>query len=93
VAIEPSADSHTVKVFQVNEEDDVLVLSMQEGASWATEGATVLLAAEDDTPVATVQLTELDEAGFAIAQITHRTSPPSSIRKGDLFSARPLPNR
>jgi hypothetical protein len=80
-----------VKVFQVNEEYDFLVLSMQ-GGTWAREGATVILEGGDDKPVVTVQLTELDGAGFAVAQIMRRMGPGVPIRKGDLLFARLLPN-
>lgn len=55
----------------------------------AKNGTTLLLAAQDE-PVATVQLTDLDRAGFAVAQITHRMDPSKSIREGDILFARQI---
>ena len=43
-----------------------------------------------DEPVATVELTELDKAGFAVAQIVKTLDPTKRIREGDLLFARPM---
>ncbi|MBI2495939.1 MAG: hypothetical protein HYW10_05190, partial [Candidatus Omnitrophica bacterium] len=85
---ELSAAGHLVKVHQVNEELDFLVLSVT-GIEWVRAGAVLVLANEDH-PVATVELAEPDREGFAIAQITHTMDPARQIRKGDVLLARPL---
>ena len=85
---EPSRD-YPIKVFQVNDELQFLVFSL-EGMQEARVGIQLLLLAQD-RPVAAVQVSELDNAGFAVAQITKMIEPPRQIRKGDLLYARPLP--
>ena len=83
-----SSKNSEVKVYQVNDEFNFVVLSIK-GIEWAQKGMTIVLA-NDDNPVATAQLTELDGAGFAVAQITHKVDPVKQIRKGDVLMARPL---
>ncbi len=78
-----------VKVYQVNDELGFVVLSIKD-VDWAQKGMTCLLAAQNDEPVATVELTELDSEGFAVAQITHRMDPMKAVRKGDLLFVRQL---
>jgi hypothetical protein len=79
---------HPVKIYQVDEELDFLVLSVK-GIDWVKQGSTMMLINQTD-PVATVELTELDSAGFAVAQITHRMDPLAQFHKGDVLFARPL---
>lgn len=90
-AAEPAepAQDHPVKIFQVNDELQFVVFSM-EGMEGATTGSRLLLLAQD-RPIAAVQVTEVDDAGFAVAQIVQMIEPPRPIRKGDLLFARPLP--
>ena len=83
----PAVDS-PIKIYQVNDELDFVVFSM-EGMEWAKPG-TQLLLVSGDHPVAAVQLTELDSAGFAVAQIIQTIDPGRQIRKGDLLVARPM---
>jgi chromosome segregation ATPase len=85
----PTKD-YPITVYQVNDEWGFLVVSMGE-MGWATSGTELLLVSQDK-PVVSVQLTELDGAGFAVAQITRTIDPAKQIRKGDLLFARPLPN-
>jgi hypothetical protein len=56
----------------------------------AAVGSQLLLLAQD-RPVAAVEVSELDSAGFAVAQIIETIEPPRQIRKGDLLYVRPLP--
>lgn len=84
----PSSDRYPVKIYQVNEELNFLVFSM-EGMGWAKTGTQLLLLV-DDVPIASVQLTELDGEGFAVAQITKVMDQSRQIRKGDFLFARPL---
>ena len=67
---------------------DFVVLSVK-GLDWARKGSTFLLTNQTD-PVVTVQVTELDNAGFAVAEITHRMDPLKPIHKGDILLARPI---
>ena len=77
-----------VKIYQVNEELNFVVFSM-EGMAWAKPGTRLLLVSQNQ-PVVAVQLTELDSAGFAVAQIIQTIDSGRQIRKGDLLFARPL---
>jgi hypothetical protein len=84
---------YRVKVYQVNNEFHFVVFSMEdEDTAWAKNGAQLLLVAEDQ-PVAAVELTELDSAGFAVAQVIQTIDPGRQLRKGDLLFARPLATR
>jgi hypothetical protein len=89
ITAEASSQGFPVKVFQVNEEFNFLVISL-ESADWAKEGTTMELAGADATPVATAQLTEVDSEGFAVVQITKRMDS-KPLRRGDLLFARLLP--
>lgn len=84
----PMGESVPVKVYQVNEELEFVVISVK-GIDWAKKGSAVLLA-NDREPVATVQLTELDQSGFAVAEITHKMDPMTHIQKGETLFARQL---
>jgi chromosome segregation ATPase len=84
----PADDGYEVKVYQVNTELDFVVLSIDE-MTRAKKGATLLLADQGE-PVAAVELTELDDAGFAVAKITHTISPAKQLRKGDTLLATQL---
>ncbi len=77
-----------VKICQVDKEFDFVVISVDE-LGGVGEG-TALVLANPVNPVATVELTELDEAGFAVAQITHRVDPQYVFSKGDVLFARQL---
>ncbi len=77
-----------VKIYQVDKEFDFVVISVHE-ISQAAEGMSLVLA-NSTNPVVTVELTDLDEAGFAVAQITHRTDPGYEFIKGDVLFARQL---
>jgi len=87
----PSPHEDEVRVFQVNEEFNFLVLSV-EGIGWATDGTMMVLERRDGRPVATVQLEQVDSSGFAIAPIKERPDPATPIRKGDLLMAHPPPS-
>ena len=83
-----AGEEHPVKIYQVNEELNFVVFSM-EGMGWAKPGTRLLLVSQG-VPVVAVQLTELDSAGFAVAQIIQTIDPGKQVRKGDLLFARPL---
>jgi chromosome segregation ATPase len=84
-----SPERYPVKVHQVNSDSGIMVLS-RDGLEWAEEGTRMLLAGEDESRVATVQLTDVDREGFAVVQITQRLMPSGNIRKGDTLFAHPL---
>jgi len=86
-----ASDPHTnypVKVYQVNDELEFLVFSFDSVEK--VHPGTQLLLLSQDKPVMTVELTELDSAGFVVAQITRTLEPGRPIRKGDMLTARPL---
>ena len=83
-----TGEDHPIKIYQVNEELHFVVFSM-EGMGWAKPGTRLLLVSQNE-PVAAVQLTELDSAGFAVAQIIQTIDAGKQIRKGDLLFARLL---
>jgi hypothetical protein len=84
-----SPERYPVKVHQVNSDSGVMVLS-RDGLEWAQEGTRLLLSGEDESKIATVQLTESDRGGFAVVQITQHLMPAGNIRKGDTLFAHPL---
>jgi hypothetical protein len=82
---------YPIKIYQVNDELNFVVFSMSEAATMQA-GAQLLLV-DEDTPVATVQLTELDGEGFAVGQIVEMMNGAKPIRKGDLLAARLVMSR
>ncbi len=83
-----SGEDHPVKIYDVNNELDFVVFSVK-GTDWARTGAKLLLV-DDNQPIATVQLTELDSAGFAVGQIVNVADGTRQIRKGDMLMARQI---
>ena len=84
-----SSPGYPVEVFQVDGQWGFMVLSVAR-VEGAEEGTKFLLSGPDDKRVATIQLTELAEGGFAVAQITRRIDPLKEIRKGDTLFAHQL---
>jgi hypothetical protein len=78
----PAGDEwHPVKVFQVNQELEFLVLSNPPVAG-VEEGRPFVLAAADHLPLATIQFVEQDRVGFAVAAVLARADGSPAIQKG-----------
>lgn len=87
-AAAPLPPVSSAKIYRVNEEHGFLVLSA-ETLPGAVPGSSFLLS-QGETPVAEVELSEVDAGGIAIGYITRKLNPHLAIRTGEVLAARPL---
>jgi hypothetical protein len=79
---------HPIEIYDVNRDMDFVVFSLSDAEKFS-KGARLVLV-NRDTPVATVELIELDNAGFAVAQLLNTEGAKPLVRKGDRPIARPI---